>query len=99
MSQTQLNQPRGGLSPRADTSLRRGHSVDSLVAQMTDSGHFLVARSAPILGQSSMGNGDNNIEGGIIALNSTTAALVLNLGHAYSTLQYLQGSNTTARYL
>jgi hypothetical protein len=37
---------------------------------------------AHMLGQSSMGNGASNIEGGIIALNCMTAALDLNSGHA-----------------
>jgi hypothetical protein len=44
------------------------------------------ATSADMLGQSSMGNGASNMEGGIIALNFITAALDLNSGHAYSDL-------------
>jgi len=47
--------------------------------------------------QSSMGNGASNIEGGIIALNCTTAAFVLNSGHAYFVLHCLHRSETTAR--
>ena len=47
--------------------------------------------------QSSMGNGASNIEGGIIALNCTTAAFVLNSGHAYFVLHCLHRSDTTAR--
>jgi hypothetical protein len=35
-----------------------------------------------IFGQSSIGNGASNIEGGIIALNCNTAAFVLNSGQA-----------------
>lgn len=42
--------------------------------------------TAHIPGHSSMGNGASNMDGGIIALNCTTAALVLNSGHAYSAL-------------
>jgi hypothetical protein len=57
------------------------------------------ATGAHMLGQSSMGNGASNIEGGISALNFITAALDLNFGHAYSALQRSQRFTSTARFL
>jgi hypothetical protein len=57
------------------------------------------ATSAHIVGQSSMGSGESNIAAGIIALNCTTAALVLNSGHAYSAWHSRQRVKSTARSL
>jgi hypothetical protein len=52
-----------------------------------------------MFGQSSMGKGASNIDGGIIALNCTNAALVLNSGHPYSGMQWPQRLETNARFL
>jgi hypothetical protein len=57
------------------------------------------ATSAHMLGQSSMGNGASNIEGGIIALNCITAALDLNSAQANSPLHRSQRFTTIARFL
>jgi hypothetical protein len=48
-------------------------------------------------GQISMGNGADNIDGGIIALNWSSAACVLNSGHWYFDVHRLQRTATTAR--
>lgn len=56
------------------------------------------AVSAHIDGQSSMGKGPNNLEGGISALKRNTAAFVLNSGQAYSALQSAHRCEITARW-
>jgi len=68
-------------------------------AAWTDRENMPGATSAHMLGHSSMGNGASSMEGGIIALNCITAAMVLNSGHAYSALHALQRVTTTARCL
>src|SRR5258708_2589951 len=72
---------------------------DSFRAERVARENMPGATSAHMLGQSSIGNGASNIEGGIIALNCMTAALDLNSGHAYSALQKSQRFATTARFL
>lgn len=58
------------------------------------------ADTAPhIFGQSSMGKGASNIDGGIIALNCSNAALLLNSAHPYSGMQWPQRFETNARFL
>ena len=48
-------------------------------------------------GQISMGNGADNIDGGINALNWSSTACVLNSGHWYFDVHRLQRTATTAR--
>ena len=79
--------------PSVETSRRTGDSVESL-ARRED---FEAGSGAMSACQISMGNGASNMEGGIIALNCTTAAFVLNSGQAYFVLQCLHRSETTAR--
>jgi hypothetical protein len=86
-------------SPSAETSRRTGDSSDSLAAHGEGCEGMSGATSGHILGQSSMGNGESNIEAGIIALNCTSVAFVLNSGHAYSALHSAQRFKTTARSL
>jgi hypothetical protein len=86
----------GSPSISVETNRRTGDSVDSLEAD------WWVDREATfphIRGQSSMGNGASNIEGGISALNFITAALVLNSGQAYSDLHRSQRFTTIVRFL
>jgi hypothetical protein len=82
-----------------ETSRRTGDSVDSLAAHWEDSEDMSGALFVHIFGQSSMGNGARHIEGGIIALNCTTAAFVLNSGHAYSSLHCSHRAKTMVRSL
>ena len=78
---------------------RTGDSADSLEAGSVDRKDTSRDTAAHILGQSSMGKGASIIDGGIIALNFSTAALDLNSGHPYSALHRSQRINTTARSL
>jgi hypothetical protein len=77
-----------GRRPSVETNRRTGDSADCFDET-----------SAHMFGHSSIGSGANNIDGGISALNCTSAALVLNSGHPYSDLQWPQRSETTARFL
>jgi hypothetical protein len=79
-------------SPSVETKRRIGDSVDSFDDVSVDA-------PTHTFGQSSMGKGASNIEGGIIALNCTNAALVLNSGHPYSGMQEPQRFETSARFL
>jgi len=83
----------------AETNRRTGDSVDSFEAEWVECGGNPAAVFARMLGHNSMGNGASNIEGGIIALNCSTAALDLNSGHAYSAVHKSQRFVTTARFL
>lgn len=85
--------------PSIATSRCTGDSADSLAGRREDPEDMPGAITVHIFGQSSMGNGASNIDGGIIALNCTTAAFVLNSGHAYSVLHCSHRSETTARPL
>jgi hypothetical protein len=67
---------------RVEINRRAGDGVDSLEAESVDDENLWRAMYAHILGHSSIGRGASNIDGGISALNSTTAALDLNSGHA-----------------
>ena len=67
---------------RVETNRRNGDGVDAFEAESADGWDFWRAMYAHIFGHSSIGRGASNIEGGISALNSTTAALDLNSGHA-----------------
>ncbi|MDP9008437.1 MAG: hypothetical protein M3N91_06985 [Pseudomonadota bacterium] len=51
-----------------------------------------------MLGQISMGKGAESIDGGIIALNRTSSAGILNSGHRYFGLHRVQRTETTARW-
>jgi hypothetical protein len=84
--------------PSVETRRRTGDSGDPLAAHGADCEDLSAALLGHMLGQSSMGNGASNIEGGIIALNCTTAAFVLNSGHAYWALQCLHRTKSTARF-
>ena len=83
----------------AETNRRTGDSVASFEAERVECGGKPEAMSARMLGHNSMGNGASNIEGGIIALNCSTAVLDLNSGHAYSAVHKSQRFVTTARFL
>jgi hypothetical protein len=85
-------------SPSVETNRRSGDSVDSLDADWAACDG---SDDTPphMFGQSSMGKGASNIDGGIIALNCTNAALVLNSGHPYSCMQWPQRFETNARFL
>ena len=84
----------------AETNRRTGDSVDSFEADWWVDREDKAGATFPhIRGQSSMGNGASNIEGGISALNFITAALDLNSGHAYSPLHRSQRFTTIARFL
>ena len=67
---------------RVETNRRNGDGVDSLEAESVDGFDLGRAKYAHIFGHSSIGRGASSIDGGISALNSTTAALDLNSGHA-----------------
>jgi hypothetical protein len=84
--------------PRVDTNRRSGDSADSFDANGAD---CEVPDETPphMFGQSSMGKGASNIDGGIIALKCTNAALLLNSGHPYSGVQWPQRFETNARFL
>jgi hypothetical protein len=84
--------------PSVDTNRRSGDSVDSFDADWADCD---VSDDTPLhmFGQSSMGKGASNIDGGIIALNCSNAALVLNSAHPYCGMQWPQRSETNARFL
>jgi hypothetical protein len=84
--------------PSVETSRRTGDSGDSLAALEADC-EDMSGALAHILGHSSMGSGASNIDGGIIALNWTTAAFVLNSGHEYLALHCLHRAKSTARVL
>ena len=85
--------------PSVEINRRTGDSVDALDADSVD-GEDLSRDTPPhMFGQSSMGKGASNIDGGISALNCTSAALVLNSGHPYSDMQCPQRLETTARFL
>jgi hypothetical protein len=85
--------------PSVEPNRRNGDSLDSFEAESMGCEDMPGAKSAHMFGQSSMGKGASNIEGGIIALNCITAAFVLNSGHAYSDLHSSQRIETTARSL
>jgi len=85
--------------PSVETNRRIGDSVESFDADGAACDDGLVDAPPHMFGQSSMGNGANNIDGGIIALNCTNAAVVLNSGHPYSGMQELQRFETSARLL
>jgi hypothetical protein len=84
--------------PSVETNRRSGDSVDSFDADWADCD---VPDDTPphMFGQSSMGKGASNIDGGIIALNCNNAALLLNSGHPYSGMQWSQRFETNARFL
>jgi hypothetical protein len=86
-------------NPSVETSLRTGESADSLEAHAEGGEDMRGAVLGHIFGQSSIGNGASNIEGGIIALNCSTAAFVLNSGQAYSALHWRHRFTITARPL
>ena len=67
---------------RVETNRRNGEGVDSLELESVDGCGLWRAMYPHIFGHSSIGRGASNIDGGIRALNSTTAALDLNSGHA-----------------
>ena len=86
----------GSPSISVETNRRIGDSVEAgWVHRENKSG----ATFAHMLGQSSMGSGASNIEGGINALNFITAALVLNSGQAYSDLHRSQRFTIIVRFL
>ena len=85
--------------PSIEPNRRTGDSVDSLEADSVDRKDTSRDTAAHILGHSSMGKGASIIDGGIIALNFITAALLLNSGQPYSALHRSQRVNTTARPL
>jgi hypothetical protein len=89
----------GSPSISVETNRRTGDSVDPFEAEWVDFEDKPGATFEHMLGQSSMGNGASNIEGGISALNFITAALDLNSGHAYSPLHSSQRFTTIARFL
>jgi hypothetical protein len=89
----------GSPSISVETNRRIGDSVDSFEAGWVHRENKPGETFAHMLGQSSMGKGASNIEGGIIALNCMTAALDLNSGHAYSASHRPQRLTTTARFL
>ena len=89
----------GSPSISVETNRPTGDSVDSFEGERVDRENIPGAMFAHMLGQSSMGNGASNIEGGIIALNCMTAALDLNSGQAYSDLHRSQRFTTIARFL
>ncbi len=78
--------------PRAATRRRTGHSLErAFCAGISD------WSCVHMPGQISMGNGADNIDGGIIALNLSKAACVLNSGHSYFDVHRLQRTAATAR--
>lgn len=85
--------------PSVETNRRIGDSVDSFDVDWAECEDGLVENPPHMFGQSSMGKGASNIDGGIIALNCTNAALVLNSGHPYSRMQESQRFETSARFL
>ena len=89
----------GSPSISVETNRRTGDSVDPFEAEWVECEDMPGAAVAHMLGQSSMGNGASNIEGGISALNFITAALDLNSGHAYSALHRSQRCTSIARFL
>jgi hypothetical protein len=89
----------GSPSISVETNRRTGDSVDPFEPEWVDFEDKPGATFEHMLGQSSMGNGASNIEGGISALNFITAALDLNSGHAYSPLHRSQRFTTIARFL
>ena len=88
-----------GRRPSVETNRRTGDSAECFDVDGADCEDLSNETSAHMFGQSSIGSGANNIDGGISALNCTSAALVLNSGHPYSDLQWAQRSETTARFL
>jgi hypothetical protein len=90
----------GSPSISVETNRRTGDSVASFEADWWVDREDKPGATFPhIRGQSSMGNGASNIEGGISALNFITAALVLNSGQAYSDLHRSQRFTTIVRFL
>ena len=85
--------------PSVEINRRIGDSVDSSDADWAGREDGSVDPPPHMFGQSSMGKGASNIDGGIIALNCTNAALVLNSGHPYSGVQESQRFETSARFL
>ena len=85
--------------PSVETNRRTGDSVDPLDADWADCEVISDDTPPHMFGQSSMGSGANNIDGGISALNCTNAALVLNSAHPYSDMQWAQRFEITARFL
>lgn len=67
--------------PSVETNRRSGDSVDSLDVDSAHCDDGWLDTPPHILGQSSMGRGASNIDGGIIALNFSNAALVVNSAH------------------
>ena len=67
--------------PSVETNRRIGDSVDPHDGDWAECEDGWLDTPPHILGQSSMGRGASNIDGGIIALNCSNAALVLNSGH------------------
>jgi hypothetical protein len=78
---------------------RTGDSPDSLDAHGAGVEDGFGGTPTHTFGQSSIGKGASNIDGGINALNCTNAALFLNSRHPYSGMQPLQRFETTARFL
>jgi hypothetical protein len=89
----------GSPSISVETNRRIGDSADSFEAGWVHRENKPGETFAHMLGQSSMGNGASNIDGGISALNFITAALDLNSGHAYSVLHRSQRFATIVRFL
>ena len=89
----------GSPSISVETNRRTGDSVGALEGEWVECEDLPGAAVAHMLGQSSMGSGANNIEGGINALNFITAALVLNSGQAYSDLHRSQRLTIIVRFL
>jgi hypothetical protein len=89
----------GSSSISVETNRRTGDWVDSFEGERVDRENMPGATFAHMRGQSSMGNGASNIEGGISALNFITAALVLNSGQAYSDLHRSQRFTSIVRFL
>lgn len=89
----------GSSSISVETNRRIGDSVDSFEGERIDRENMPGATFAHMRGQSSIGNGASNIEGGISALNFITAALVLNSGQTYSDLHRSQRFTSIVRFL
>jgi len=85
--------------PSVEINRRIGDSVDSPDADWAGREDGSVDPPPHMFGQSSMGKGASNIDGGIIALNCTNAALVLNSAHPYPGMQESQRFETSARFL
>jgi hypothetical protein len=85
--------------PSVEINRRTGDSVDAFDADSVDCEDISGDTPLHMFAQSSMGKGASNIDGGISALNCSSAALVLNSGHPYSDMQWPQRLETTARFL